>query len=72
MASELGNSARALMDINSDSYDLSKAAEAAGSSTDPDSKYLYALFQYLGEGNVPQDRTAAKALLKEAADLGSK
>ena len=43
--------ARSLMDCASKEYDLSKAAECAkaGASSEPDAKYLLALFQYLGE-----------------------
>jgi hypothetical protein len=62
------------MDRHSGSYDLSKAASQAvsGSSSNPDAKYLLALFRYLGEGGMERDKDAAKALFKEAAEEGSK
>ncbi|MBP5735074.1 MAG: hypothetical protein J6W53_04570, partial [Candidatus Methanomethylophilaceae archaeon] len=61
MVSEPFLSARSLMDSHSKDYDLSKAAQEAksASSGNPDAKYLFSLFQYLGEGGIQKDKEAA-------------
>ena len=72
MVSEPFMKARSLMDCKSERYDLSKAYAEVKSSADPDAKYLYALFQYLGEGGASVDKESAKKLFTEAAEAGSK
>ncbi|MBO7351597.1 MAG: sel1 repeat family protein, partial [Candidatus Methanomethylophilaceae archaeon] len=61
------------MDSHSKDYDLSKAAQEAKSalSGNPDAKYLFSLFQYLGEGGIQKDKEAAKKGFSEAAESGS-
>ena len=73
MVSEPFMKARQLMDVGSEGYDLSAAASAAKDATsfDADAKYLYALFQYLGEGGVQKDADSARKLLEEASAEGS-
>ena len=73
MVSEPFVSARNLMDRHSQSYSLESAANEArnGLSGSPDAKYLFALFQYTGQGGVQQDKESARKLFSEAASEGS-